>query len=147
MTLARFIASGCGIGYAPVAPGTVASAVALAIGVGLYACSPLLLGAAALAATLGGTWAVEHARVEGDPGWVVVDEFAGQWLALLGAGALVAWQVAAAFALFRLLDITKPGPVGWADRRHGSFGIMADDVIAGLLAAGILLAARLALGA
>ena len=47
--------------------------------------------------------------------------------------------LAAAFVLFRLFDITKWGPVGWADRRHGSFAIMADDVIAGLIAAALLL--------
>ena len=49
----------------------------------------------------------------------------------------------AAFVLFRLLDIIKPGPVGWADRRHGVSGIMMDDVIAGLMVAIVLLACRL----
>lgn len=144
---ARFVASGCGIGYAPFAPGTVASAVALAMGVGLYAVSPVVLAAAALVACLGGFWAVDRARVEGDPGWVVIDEFAGQWCALLGAGAMVGWQVAAAFVLFRLLDILKPGPVGWADRRHGTFGIMADDMIAGILAGSALVGLRWGVGA
>ena len=49
------------------------------------------------------------------------------------------------FALFRLFDITKPGPIGWADRQGGAFGIMADDVLAGLAAALLLAAARLLL--
>ena len=44
----------------------------------------------------------------------------------------------AAFVLFRIFDIAKPGPVGWADRRHDAAGVMADDVIAGLMAAVIL---------
>ena len=47
-----------------------------------------------------------------------------------------------AFILFRLFDITKLGPVGWADRQHGAFGIMADDVIAGVIAAPLLLLAQ-----
>jgi phosphatidylglycerophosphatase A len=55
-----------------------------------------------------------------------------------------AWPgLLAAFVMFRLLDITKPGPVGWADRQPGAFGIMADDVIAGVLAAAILFGLRL----
>ena len=44
----------------------------------------------------------------------------------------------AAFFIFRLLDVTKPGPIGWADRREGAAGIMADDVIAGAITAGIV---------
>jgi phosphatidylglycerophosphatase A len=47
-----------------------------------------------------------------------------------------------AFALFRLFDITKPGPIGWADRHGGAFWVMADDVLAGAAAALILLAVR-----
>jgi phosphatidylglycerophosphatase A len=75
---------------------------------------------------------------------VVIDEFAGQWIAMLGL-ARPAWPgLLAAFVLFRLLDITKPGPVGWADRQPGAVGIMADDVIAGVLAAAILFAIRIA---
>jgi phosphatidylglycerophosphatase A len=47
-----------------------------------------------------------------------------------------------AFLLFRLFDIAKPGPVGWADRQHGARGVMLDDVIAGALAAVLVLLAR-----
>ncbi|WP_048863510.1 phosphatidylglycerophosphatase A, partial [Acidisphaera rubrifaciens] len=50
--------------------------------------------------------------------------------------------LAAAFVVFRLIDITKPGPVGWADRQHGPAGVMGDDLIAGALSAGVLWAAR-----
>jgi phosphatidylglycerophosphatase A len=84
--------------------------------------------------------------VADDPGWVVIDEFAGQWIALLGVGTIAPLEIAAAFVLFRVFDILKPGPVGWADRRHGIFGIMADDIIAGALAALVLYGARLAVG-
>jgi phosphatidylglycerophosphatase A len=45
-----------------------------------------------------------------------------------------------AFVAFRLFDILKPGPVGWADRQEGAFGVMADDVIAGWLAAMVVAA-------
>jgi phosphatidylglycerophosphatase A len=135
---ARFIASGFGAGYAPVAPGTAGSLVALLLGALLMLASPVALPVAALAATIGGVWAIRAARVDGDPGWVVIDEVAGQWIAMLPLPR-PAWPgLLAAFLLFRLFDITKPGPVGWADRRHGAVGVMADDVIAGAIAAVIL---------
>jgi phosphatidylglycerophosphatase A len=143
MTLARFIAAGFGTGYAPVAAGTVASVAAVLIGGTFLAVSPVLLGCAALLATVGGYVAVRRAGVKGDPGWVVIDEFAGQWISLLALGRPSVAGLVGAFVLFRLFDITKLGPVGWADRQHGSFGIMADDVIAGLIAAMLLGAVRL----
>jgi phosphatidylglycerophosphatase A len=111
---------------------------ALALGAVMLALAPGVLPWAALIAAFGGLWAVRAARVEGDPGWVVIDEVAGQWIALLPLARPSAVGLLAAFALFRLLDITKPGPVGWADRQPGAAGIMADDLIAGALAAGIL---------
>ncbi len=138
MRFARFIAAGCGTGHAPVAAGSVASAVAVLTGGLLLAWSPLALAAAAVAATAGGVWAVQAAQIEGDPGWVVIDEYAGQWITLLALPQPTALGLLAAFLLFRILDITKLGPVGWADRKHGAFGVMADDVIAGAIAAGIL---------
>jgi phosphatidylglycerophosphatase A len=138
MTFARLIASGCGSGYAPYAAGTFASAVAALVGALLFHISFVLLPIAALLATLAGLWALREARVVGDPNWVVIDEFAGQWLALCGLAQLTADGVIAAFLIFRLLDITKPGPIGWADRQTGAPGIMADDVIAGAITAGIL---------
>jgi phosphatidylglycerophosphatase A len=146
MTLARLIASGGGTGLAPFAPGTVASLVAVLIGTGLLLISPLALAAAAILATIAGVWALRREPVADDPGWVVIDEFAGQWIALLGVGTIAPLEIAAAFVLFRVFDILKPGPVGWADRRHGVFGIMADDIIAGALAALVLYGARLAVG-
>ena len=80
-----------------------------------------------------------------DPSEVVIDEVAGQWIALLpvaigahmvGVPFTALWPGwIAAFALFRLFDITKWGPIGWADRMHGPTGVMLDDVIAGIFAA------------
>ena len=72
----------------------------------------------------------------------MIDEFAGQWIALLGLARASALGLLAGFAIFRLLDVTKPGPIGWADRQGGTAGIMADDLIAGALTAGVLWAVR-----
>jgi phosphatidylglycerophosphatase A len=143
MRFARFVAAGFGTGYAPAAAGTVASFAAVLVGAALLAVSPALLAVAALLATFGGYLAVQRAGVKGDPGWVVIDEFAGQWIAMLALGTPALPGLVAAFVLFRLFDITKLGPVGWADRRHGAFGIMADDVIAGVIAAVVVLLLRL----
>jgi phosphatidylglycerophosphatase A len=74
-----------------------------------------------------------------DPGAFVFDEFVGQWTALLFVARGPWWAVLSAFALFRLFDVWKPFPVGWADRRlRGGLGVMADDVLAGLMAAAVL---------
>ncbi|MBN8874674.1 MAG: phosphatidylglycerophosphatase A [Rhodospirillales bacterium] len=137
---ARLIANGFGVGLVPVAAGTAASAVATLVGAGLMLVSPGLLAAAAVLATIGGIWAIRHVRIEGDPGWVVIDEYAGQFITLLGLAQVTPRGLLLAFLLFRLLDITKLGPIGWADRQHGPFGIIGDDVIAGLIAAALLVA-------
>jgi len=142
LTLARVIASGFGSGYVPRAPGTAGSLLALVAGallmLALPGALPWTLVAAAVAAALGGMWAIRAACVGGDPGWVVIDEVAGQWVAMLGL-ARPAWPgLLAAFLLFRLLDIAKPGPIGWADRQGGAVSVMADDVIAGAGAALLL---------
>ena len=142
MTFARLVASGFGSGFLPGAPGTAGALLGLMLGVPLLLAPPGVLGAAALVVSLLGLWAIRAARVDGDPGWVVIDEIAGQWVALIGLARPTVVGVAAAFALFRLFDIVKPGPVGWADRKGGAAGIMADDLIAGAIASGILWAVR-----
>ncbi|WP_107846215.1 phosphatidylglycerophosphatase A family protein [Litoreibacter ponti] len=80
-----------------------------------------------------------------DPSEIVIDEVVGQWIALLpvaiGAGhagvpITALWPgILTAFVAFRAFDIWKPGPVGWADRKHGPLGVMLDDVVAGIMAA------------
>lgn len=145
MKAARVVATLGGIGLVRPAPGTWASAMVLPLAwAGPLPC----LGLAALFA-LAGFWAVRRLSREGaerDPGWVVVDEGAGQLLALsaIPAGAPWLWVVVS-FALFRFFDILKVGPVGWADRRKGFFWVMLDDLMAGALAAGATLALRAAL--
>jgi phosphatidylglycerophosphatase A len=144
--IGRMVASFGGVGYAPRAPGTAGSAVALALGALAMLGPWWLLPALTVIAVAAGLLAVPRAVTDpaADPGWVVIDEVAGQWIALLGLGlgAPTGLGLLAAFALFRALDIWKPGPVGWMDRQHGAFGIMMDDVVAGAVAAAVLLAAR-----
>jgi phosphatidylglycerophosphatase A len=144
MTPARLVASGFGVGFSPAAPGTAGSLLALLLAIPLFPL-PYALPIAILIATAAGLWAIPTAlktdpKSSNDPGWVVIDEIAGQWITLLGLAQLTWLAAAAAFALFRLLDITKPGPIGWADRQHGAVGVMADDIIAGIIGALILAA-------
>lgn len=94
-----------------------------------------------------GIWASgAHARVIGrtDPGTSVIDEIAGQLLAMLPIIAVGnpsdGLQIAAAFVLFRFFDITKLWPISRLERLHGGVGIMADDLAAGLAAAALLYA-------
>ena len=142
MSIARFVASGFGVGYAPIAPGTCGAILGAAIGTILLHVWPIGLPLAALIAILLGHWAIAKIGGNDDPGWITIDEVAGQLLALLPLASPSPLGLLAAFALFRLLDIAKPGPIGWADRQHGPAGVMGDDVIAGLIAAGILWAVQ-----
>jgi phosphatidylglycerophosphatase A len=142
MSLARLVAGGCGCGRVPFAPGTVASAGTVLVGALLMRISPDLLPVAVLITTTAGLWAIRAGRIDGDPGWVVIDEVAGQLLTLCGLARATLPGLLAAFLVFRLLDIAKPGPIGWADRQGGATGIMADDLIAGAIGAGILWAVR-----
>ena len=142
MTPAKVVATLGGIGLARPAPGTWASAMLLPLAwLGPLAC----LGLAALLA-VGGFWAVRSLSREGaerDPGWVVVDEGAGQLLVLAAVPSGAPWLwVVLAFTLFRFFDILKWGPVGWADRRKGTFWVMVDDMVAGAMGAGAVLALR-----
>lgn len=145
----RMILSWFGCGYAPKAPGTIGSLGALPLGLllALIGGWPLLLISAALLFAVG--WRAADAELPGDdsdPGWIVVDEVVGMWITLAAIPLGVFW-IAAAFGLFRLFDIVKPWPVSVADRNvGGGLGVMLDDVLAGVYAAGILLIARALLG-
>jgi len=137
------LATWFGAGLIPKAPGTWGSLAALPFAwVILHFGGVWWLGGAAVLVFLVGWWA-SNVYVAGtrttDPGAVVIDEVAGQWLTLLPASTLTWWHWAVGFALFRFFDIVKPWPVGWADRRvKGGFGVMIDDVIAGLYAGALL---------
>lgn len=91
-----------------------------------------------------GLWAahqLEQLTGKVDPSIIVIDEVAGQWLALVGCGPVL-WQFAAGFFLFRLLDIFKPGPINRAQALPRGWGVMADDLLAGAVVLVILSALR-----
>lgn len=139
---AVLLATWFGTGMLPVAPGTWASLVALAMawvvvgGLGVW-----VLAAGCLMLLFAGLWAAgrcARACGDSDPKVVVVDEVVGQWLVLLVVPPDPRLY-AAGFLLFRLFDILKPWPVSWAERRFaGGLGIMADDVLAAAYAAALL---------
>jgi phosphatidylglycerophosphatase A len=143
------LASLWGLGRLRPAPGTWGSLAALGPGAALLALGgPLLVAAAALALALAGWRAVSALpsdTQESDAGWIVIDEAAGQWLALAGLAAPSLAGIAASFLLFRAFDILKPWPVSWADRRRDAAGIMLDDLLAGAVAAAMLVALRMLL--
>jgi phosphatidylglycerophosphatase A len=134
MTFARFVASGFGSGLVPWAPGTAGSVAAVVIGVPLLWAGVWWLVLAIVVACAAGIWAIPVVGGDDDPGWVVIDEFAGQWIALLGVVSL-SWEgVVAAFVLFRFFDIAKPWLIDRAQGLPGAWGVMADDVLAGAVA-------------
>lgn len=150
MRVSRAIATFGGIGLLRPGPGTWGSAAALPLGWVLHGLGGFpALAIATIAVVAIGWWAArseERATDAHDAGEIVIDEVAGLWLALwpLSAGLwfagadpwLFPWPGwVGAFVLFRLFDIWKPGPVGWADRRPGAAGVMLDDLVAGFLAA------------
>lgn len=126
-----------GTGYVPWAPGTAGSAVGLALVVALaFAGGPWACAAGALAVIVAGLWtAGPAARTLGvaDPGPVVIDEVAGQMIGMLFLSPTPR-VLLTAFVLFRLFDVWKPYPVRRLEGLPGSLGIMADDVLAGVLA-------------
>lgn len=137
------------VGYMKPAPGTWGSLAALPLAWLIYMIGGMWLFLLAIpAAYIKGYYATKIMTTgsdDHDPSEIVIDEVVGQWIALApviigashaGVPITALWPGwIAAFALFRLFDITKPGPVGWADSKDNATGVMLDDVIAGLMAA------------
>ena len=146
--MSRLIAIFFGVGLLRPAPGTWGSLAAVLLGllIDRYLGFPAFV-AATLGVTALGFWAVAREladRPGDDPSEFVIDEVAGQWIALLFSSAAF-WSRGhegflpypapiAAFLFFRLFDIWKPWLVGRADRRHDAAGVMLDDLWAGLFA-------------
>lgn len=136
MVLARALSTCFGLGYFPFAPGTAVSFVALCCYLAFPVFQDVLFTALAVAlSTAAGVWSggvMEEEHGE-DPSIVTIDELAGQWVAL---AALPATPLAGllGFLFFRFFDIAKPGPVDRVQQFRGGWGIMADDLLAGLLA-------------
>lgn len=152
----------CGVGYLPLAPGTWGSLVGIMVyaavrmaGIKLFFqlgiraevnLLPVYYGVLllellfAVAIVLIGTWAAsqtEKFSKTKDPGIVVIDEVAGQYIALLAVPFLVDpawWSAIVAFVLFRFFDIVKPYPARKLEDLEGGLGIMGDDLVAGVYA-------------
>jgi phosphatidylglycerophosphatase A len=136
-----------GVGYLPLAPGTWGSAVGVLIFLlyvnfttfSNFSTAVWIIFVVAVCAI--GTWAAQRAeRIfnEEDPQRVVVDEVAGQ-LITYSAVAVLDWKhLLVGFILFRLFDIWKPYPINKLQDLHGGFGVMADDVLAGIYSAMII---------
>jgi phosphatidylglycerophosphatase A len=140
--MTRLLGTFFGFGSLPLAPGTWGSAAALGIYLLLrygdvqicqIFCPLLAVVFSGLTLLVGRD--AEVLEKGKDPGWFVLDEMAGVFLALTATASYNLMLVGFGFVLFRLLDALKPGVVGWAERRFkGSLGILMDDLIAGLLA-------------
>lgn len=145
--VALLIATVAGVGYAPVAPGTVASALTVVV-LGLVAPPPGPLLLFVIVVIVVGTWAAHDAeRSLGgkDPGAIVIDEVAGMALSVLTL-PLTPLVLLAGFLLFRVFDIVKPYPANALQRLRGGVGVMLDDLVAGLYALVLFVAARALLG-
>ncbi len=134
---AHFLSFGLGSGLAPKAPGTCGTLVAVALYWPLQYL-PLFEYALFVLLAFGvGVWLCQvtsKALGVHDHGGIVWDEFVGYWITMFAAPAGVLWMLIG-FVLFRVFDIWKPWPIRWADSKvGGGFGIMLDDVLAGLWA-------------
>jgi phosphatidylglycerophosphatase A len=146
MKLKKLILSCFGLGYLPLAPGTWGSLQAVAILFIVYyfwhqgvVCGIVIAAAMVVSSVICLLFAGEAEKQEGkkDPRWIVIDEFAGQCIAILpvavkGENVLIAGI--AGFAFFRIFDILKPPPIRECELIDGSVGILADDIVAGLMA-------------
>ncbi len=157
----------CGVGYLPLAPGTWGSLVGVGLyllvrGVLLQSLSEVALEfklnlfhlyyaiaafevLVVLALSLVGIWAASRTETlsgKKDPGKVVIDEVVGQFIALIPVPFVLEqawWSAILAFALFRVFDIVKPYPARRLEALPGGLGIMADDVVAGVYAASVVM--------
>ncbi|HAU28719.1 MAG TPA: phosphatidylglycerophosphatase A [Rhodospirillaceae bacterium] len=128
-----------GIGRFRWAPGTAGSLVTLPLAFILSGPFPLLAGAL-IAFVLGMIAIPAMEKAEHDSGMVVIDEVSGQLIAMAAMRPGNLPDLALAFILFRLFDVTKPWPACYFDRKvPGAFGVMMDDVVAGIMGALVLL--------
>jgi len=141
----HLLSLGFGSGCMRKAPGTWGTVAALPVyGLFFWVPAPVYVAILVLGFVLG-VWlcsrTAEALGVHDHPA-IVWDEFIGLWIALALQPTSLPW-ILAAFALFRIFDILKPWPIGWLDKRvSGGFGIMIDDVLAGLYALGLLVVAQ-----
>jgi phosphatidylglycerophosphatase A len=137
-TFHKLIASGFGAGFCPVAPGTAGALLATSVWIVLYYFSPCLLFPVTICLillfTVLGIWSsnVLEPAWGKDPSCIVVDEMVGVWIALLAVTGASVYYAALAFALFRLFDIFKPLGIRKLENLKGGWGVMMDDILAGV---------------
>ena len=136
------------IGHVRPASGTIGSLVALGTGYMIASFSLGVLVATILVVAILGIFAAQrYGQRTGkkDASEVIIDEVAGQWIPLVIIPLEVEWYLAA-FLLFRFFDISKIGPVGHAEKFTGGIGVMADDLVAGILTAVVLWVGAISMG-
>lgn len=131
----QFLALGFGSGLAPKAPGTFGTLAAVPLFLLMSGLTPLIYAAIVLVVCISGVYICEKTANDvgvHDHGAIVWDEFAGLFITMFMVP--VSWQsVLVGFVLFRIFDIAKPWPISIADKKlKGGFGIMFDDILAGL---------------
>ncbi len=134
--LSLAIATACGVGYVPVAPGTAGSLVGLLLWIPLRGTSMLVQAAVILAILVAGSLAgsvCEEYFGKVDPRQVVADEVMGMLITLFGIPVGL-WGALLGFLLFRAADVVKPFPANRLERLPGGFGVMADDGMAAIYA-------------
>lgn len=137
--LSLFIASGCYLGFFPKFPGTIGSLLPIGVLFFLKPTAFTIFFSTIIILLLGILVSdqIEKKLCQKDPSFVVIDEIGGQLLTFLWV-PLTPLNLSLGFLLFRVLDIFKPWPVRSGEKLSGGLGIMADDYLAGLLAALIL---------
>jgi phosphatidylglycerophosphatase A len=137
LALAYLVATAGNVGRIPFVPGTFGTLAAVPLAyLVARADRPWVFLAAVATATVAGVWAagvVERQEERTDPTLVVVDEVAG-FLVTMAFLPATPCLLLGGFLLFRVLDVLKPPPAGWAEKLPGGFGIMADDLIVGVYA-------------
>jgi phosphatidylglycerophosphatase A len=135
--LSLAVATACGVGYVPFAPGTFGSLAGLVLFAGVRATGqPAIEIASIVAVFLVGTWAATAAETHFggiDPGPVVIDEVLGM-LVTLALSPVSATGALAGFVLFRIFDVVKPPPCNRLERLPGGWGVMCDDLMAAIYA-------------
>ncbi len=132
-----FIATGCFIGKIPFAPGTFGSFAGILLCFTLSKTSTLVAIICIILFIIFSIWIANDAEKilkRKDPGCIVIDEIAGMAVTLIGLPFNV-FYVASGFIIFRVLDITKPFPIRYIEKRiSGGAGIVLDDIAAGIAA-------------
>lgn len=159
LRIARLVSSGFGSGYSPIVSGTTGSLalipvwflltrylgvdtlteqVVCALFIALLGCLAVSIVATAEART-------QSADAKYDPSFIVVDEWLGMYVSLIGVSTGDWRSIVAAFVLFRIFDIIKPGPVRTVEAIRPPWGVMLDDLLAGIIVVVLLTTLRVAL--